>query len=363
MTREIFERIILGNTVMAYLRTGAFIVGNFFLVWVARIVILRRLQKWAERTKGLFDDFILAAVDKFIAPIICFWIVYGSLNVLHLTPSIQKGLSVLASIFMTFMGIQFLKRFFQVAIFDVYVKKGVNQEILAKQFKPFMPVLNAAIWGVGCIFLLDNLGFKISTIIAGLGIGGVAVALAASAILADLFAYFTIMFDRPFVIGDFIVIGDFLGNVEHIGIKSTRLRSLGGELVVISNKDLTDSRVRNYKVMERRRVVCQLGVTYDTPLDKLKEIPFFIKRIIEATPQAVFDRAHFFSFGDFKLVIEVVYYALSADYNLYMDIQQSINFAIKEEFEKRQINFAFPTQSVYLQTNLSSEKTALPTKK
>jgi len=154
-------------------------------------------------------------------------------------------------------------------------------------------------------------------------------------------------FDKPFVIGDFLIVGDFLGVVEHIGIKTTHMRSLGGEQVIFSNKDLTDSRIRNYKRMQQRRVLFKLGVTYATALSRMKEIPGVIKTIIEKVKDTRFDRAHFSSFGDFNLEIEIVYYVLASDYNKYMNIQQEINFAIKEEFEKRKIEFAFPTQTVY----------------
>ncbi|HNX91670.1 MAG TPA: mechanosensitive ion channel family protein, partial [Candidatus Omnitrophota bacterium] len=168
------------------------------------------------------------------------------------------------------------------------------------------------------------------------------------ALLKDFFSYFSIVLDRPFKIGDFIVVGDCAGTVEHVGIKTTRIRSLSGEQIVFSNTDLTDSRVRNYEAMERRRVLFRLGVAYETPTQQLKEIPRVIEDIIKKVPGTQFDRAHFFTYGDFSLNFEVVYYVKSADYNAYMDIQQSINLAIKEDFEKRNITFAYPTQTLYI---------------
>jgi len=166
--------------------------------------------------------------------------------------------------------------------------------------------------------------------------------------LGDLFSYFSILFDRPFEIGDFIIIGDYLGTIEYIGVKTTRVRSLGGEQLIFSNTDLTNSRVRNYKRMEKRRVVFKLGVTYQTPLEKLKAIPGMIEDVIKSVSDTLFDRAHFFSYGDFSLIFEVVYYVIGADYNKYMNIQQEINFAVKKEFEKNKIEFAYPTQTLYL---------------
>jgi small-conductance mechanosensitive channel len=210
-------------------------------------------------------------------------------------------------------------------------------------------VIRVVFWTVAVLVILDNFGVKISTLIAGLGIGGVAIALATQAILKDLFSYFIIFFDRPFEIGDFIIVGDFMGVVEHIGIKTTRLSSLGGEQLVFSNTDLTDSRVRNYKRMAKRRVVFKLGVIYQTTSQQLKEIPSIIEGIIKSIDDAVFDRAHFLSFGDFSLDFEIVYYVIGNDYKKYMDIQQEINLTIKEELEKREIEFAYPTQTLFLE--------------
>jgi len=230
----------------------------------------------------------------------------------------------------------------------MYCKKVSASKTLDKSLSGALKVIKFGVWSLAVIFLLDNLGFKISTVIAGLGIGGVAIALAAQAVLGDLFSYFSIIFDRPFEIGDFIIVGDLLGTIEHIGIKTTRVRSLGGEQLIFPNSDLTNSRVRNYKRMQKRRVVFKLGVTYDTPLAKLKEIPKIIEGSIKGVADTIFDRAHFSSYGDFSLTFEVVYYVLSSDYNKYMDIQQEINFKIKEEFEKKAIEFAFPTQTLYV---------------
>ena len=208
-------------------------------------------------------------------------------------------------------------------------------------------VIKVAVWGLGVTFLLDNLGFKISAVVAGLGIGGIAVALAAQTVLGDLFSYFTIFFDRPFEVGDFIVIDDFLGTVEYIGIKTTRLRSLSGEQLIFSNTDLTSSRLRNYKRMENRRVVFQLGVTYQTKTEQLREIPEIIAHIIKKSDNTVFDRAHFSSYGDFSLNFETVYYVKSRDYNIYMDTQQTINLLIYRQFAEEGIEFAYPTQTLF----------------
>jgi small-conductance mechanosensitive channel len=205
------------------------------------------------------------------------------------------------------------------------------------------------IWVLGFIFLLDNLGFKISTVIAGLGIGGIAIALAAQTILGDLFSYFVIFFDRPFQIGDFITLApDKMGSVEYIGLKTTRIRSLTGEQLIVSNTDLVNSRVHNFKRMERRRVVFKIGVVYKTPSEKLAGIGELLREIITSFPDTTFDRAHFSAYGDFSLIFEIVYFVQTDNYNRYMDIQQEINLRLYKEFEARQIQFAFPTQTLYV---------------
>jgi small-conductance mechanosensitive channel len=179
-------------------------------------------------------------------------------------------------------------------------------------------------------------------------VAGIAVSLALQSSLADLIASLTIALDKPFVLNDFIIVGDFMGTVEKIGIKTTRLRSLGGEQLIFPNADIVSSRIRNYKRMEERRIVFALGVVYSTPYDKLRQIPTLIRDIIEAQENARFDRAHFASYGDYALNFEIVYYVLSADYNLYMDVQQAINLDIFQAFEQAGIEFAYPTQLLYL---------------
>ncbi len=210
-------------------------------------------------------------------------------------------------------------------------------------------IIKVLIWSAALLLFLENIGVEITALIAGLGIGGLAIAFAAQAILEDLFSFVTIFFDRPFEIGDFIVVDELMGNVEHIGIKTTRIRSISGEQLVFSNKDLTSARLKNFKRMQTRRISFRIGVTYDTPLAKLKQIPGLIEQIINKVKGVEFNRAHFFSFADFSLIFEVVYHVLSQDYDIYMNVQQEINFGIKEEFDRLGIEFAFPTQTLHLQ--------------
>ena len=254
-------------------------------------------------------------------PLLYFGVFYLSLRGLQLQPIIHRTIYVIGLVLVTFCCIRFI-----LGIID-----GSLHEYLEKQRSlPIAGVMTLArvlVWGVGIIFFLDNLGFNVAAILAGLGIGGVAIALASQAILKDLFSYFVILFDRPFEKGDFINTGDYLGVIERIGIKTTRIRSLGGEQLVFSNTDLTDSRIRNYKRMEKRRVAFKIGITYQSKSEHVKEIPEIISNIIKNIESTAFDRCHFASYGDFSLVFETVYYVLTGDYACYMGIQQQINFA------------------------------------
>jgi small-conductance mechanosensitive channel len=197
--------------------------------------------------------------------------------------------------------------------------------------------------------VLDNLGVDITALIAGLGVGGIAVALAVQTVLGDLFASLSIALDKPFVVGDFLIVDDLLGSVEFVGLKTTRLRSLSGEQLVFSNSDLLNSRIRNYGRMYERRTAFDIGVTYQTPREKLKKIPDIIRTAIEKQDDTRFDRSHFKAYGDFSLNYETVYYISGPDYNKYMDIQQAINFEIHAAFEREQIEFAYPTQTIFVE--------------
>ena len=209
------------------------------------------------------------------------------------------------------------------------------------------------IWAMALLLALDNLGVQIKPLLAGLGISGIAVALAVQTVLADLLASMSIALDKPFGIGDFLSVGDYQGTVEHIGVKSTRLRALSGEQIIMSNGDILKARVRNYGRMRERRAVFQFGVAYDTSLEALAAIPPAVRQIIEAIPNMRFDRCHFLTYGDTALQFEVVYFVISADFNAYADAQQAINLAILERLRALKVNFAAATPTVVSIENLA----------
>jgi small-conductance mechanosensitive channel len=226
--------------------------------------------------------------------------------------------------------------------------KAEQNRAIANALQLIQLFARVVVWSIALLLILNNLGFDVTALVAGLGIGGIAVALAAQNILGDLFASLAIVLDQPFVVGDFVVVGDKSGTVERIGIKTTRIRSLSGEQLIVSNADLLASRIHNYKRMAQRRVVFTINVAYQTPAEKVEKLPGMLRAIIEAQEMVRFDRAHFARYGDFALVYEVVYWMLSADYNVYMDTQQRINLAIYRQLQDEGIEFAYPTQTVYL---------------
>lgn len=221
-------------------------------------------------------------------------------------------------------------------------------------------IIRLVLWSVVFILILDHLGFNVTALVASLGIGGVAVALAVQNILGDLFASLSIALDKPFVVGDFIIVDDVLGTVEYVGLKTTRIRSLSGEQIVMPNGDLLKSRIRNYKRMQQRRIVFAFGVTYDTPADKLERLPGIVREAVDGQEDTRFDRAHLKGFGDSSLDFEVVYFVQVADYNRYMDIQQGINLALVRRFAAEGVSFAFPTRTVHVASQPASRRAGAP---
>ncbi len=237
---------------------------------------------------------------------------------------------------------------------DYLIEREAHQRAAQAEVMSSFGVLkflgHTIVWSIVLVLVLANLGVDVTGLVASLGVGGIAVALAAQNVLSDLFASLSIVLDRPFEVGDFIIVGDELGNVERIGLKTTRVRSLGGEQLVFSNADLLASRIRNYKRMQERRIVFKFGVEYSTPPEKLREIPVVVKRIIDELEGVRFDRAHFAGFGDSSLDFEVVYYVESPDYTTYMDHQQKMNLALVEAIQSLELAFAFPTRTLHVET-------------
>ena len=345
---DFLQYSILSNSLRQWLLAITTALVGFLVLRLVKTILSTRLARIAATTETRWDDLIVDTINRtgtvFLLLVSLF---FGSLF-LELPERVQT----------IFRAIVVIALLLQVGIWLTTIMVSVierhRQQQLAKN-PSAATTINAIgfmskilIWSVIVLVALDTMGINITTVIAGLGIGGVAVALAVQNILGDLFASLSIILDKPFVIGDFLIIDEFLGSVEYVGLKTTRVRSLSGEQLIFSNSDLLKSRIRNYGRMFERRVVFSLGVTYDTPRDKLKQIPEIIRNAVTAEAKTRFDRSHFMKYGDYALQYETVYYVLSPDYNTYMNIQQSIYFAIHEAFEKAGISFAYPTQKLFV---------------
>ena len=335
------------NTVRDYLLAIATFMMASLVIRIIKSVVVGRIKKWSHYTATDLDDRLIRIVERPVLLLLYLSALYVAVGNLTLHPILQQSVDVVCVAMGTVLVIQLLGSLVQYGARLYLLRRGEDPAI-EQTVNAVVPAVKVIVWAIGVVFLLDNLGFDISAVVAGLGIGGIAVALAAQGVLGDLFSYISILFDRPFELGDFIIVGDLVGTVEHIGLKTTRLRSLTGEELIIANTDITSSRIQNFKRMARRRVAFNLGVTYETTAKQMKQIPSIIQEIVENVDFVTFDRAHFASYGDFSLNYEVVYFVETNDYAVYMDVQQSIYLAIKEAFEARAIEFAYPTQTLYV---------------
>lgn len=347
--RELLDFRFMENTGEQWLLAVGIALLFYVVFFIIKPVVRARLSRLAKRTETHWDDAVLdlLANTKSLALLI-FALFFGSL-VLTLTDKVRTIIVSVTLIALILQGGLWASQLLQYWIKRATEKRRQEDPGRVAALNVSSWVGRLTIWSIVLLLILDNLGINITALVAGLGVGGIAVALAVQNILGDLFASLSIVLDKPFAVGDFIIVDDYLGSVENVGLKTTRLRSLSGEQLVMSNADLLSSRIRNYGRMYERRIVFNLGVTYQTPREKLKKIPGIIREAVEAQDKTRFDRSHFKAYGDFALDFETVYYVLEPDYNVYMNIQQAVNLAIHERFEQEMIEFAYPTQTLYVQ--------------
>ncbi|HEX2120210.1 MAG TPA: mechanosensitive ion channel family protein [Thermoanaerobaculia bacterium] len=337
------------DTVPSAVAVAAAISGGVLLLVSLVVGFARRKLRQAAETEGDVDDFLLDVVRRTSIALLVLPAVYAGSRALALP---EETSSLLRTV--TRVSLVAQAALWSAAVVDFFLRRYRRRRVESDPaaittIRAFRLAALSAVWCVATLVALDNLGIDVTALVTGLGIGGVAIALATQNILGDLFASLSIVLDKPFVVGDFIRSGDHLGVVEQIGLKTTRVRSLSGEQLVFSNNDLLQSRIRNYKRMDERRVLFRVGVTYQTPAALLARIAPMVRGIIEAAGEVRMDRAHFAAFGDSSYDFEFVYYVLSAEYNVYMDVQQAINLAIVDAFEKEGIEFAYPTRTLHLQ--------------
>lgn len=345
---DFINQVVLNNTIQDWFFAFVILLLSYALLQLIKRFAANRLKRLAQRTITDVDDFIVELLGSTKSALLfVFSILFGSLR-LDLSLALSQVIR-LAAVFALLIQI------------GLWLTGGINYWVRRQAEKKELPgsetttlnivglMLKIVVWILLLLVGLDNIpGVQITTLIASLGIGGIAVGLAVQNILGDIFASVSIALDKPFVIGDVIVVDDMTGTVEHIGLKSVRVRSIEGQQIVFSTSDLLSSRIHNYRQMERRRVVLKLGVSYNTPQEKVARIPEMIEEIISRQEQVTFDRTHFTTFGNFTLDFETVYYIEVPDINHYLDVQQTVGFAILERFEKEGIEMPYPTQTVLI---------------
>lgn len=359
---EFLQRDFFGNTALEWCIALAAAVAALFVLLILRRILRSRVGKsLAGRGQRVasFVGRLLQRTNWLLMFVIAVW--FGS-RFLDRSEGLEKLIQMALVVSVGLQVVSWSMEAIDFAL-DAFVRRrreyvggedpGIATAVPAIQFLGRTVVIVAV-----ALLGLDNLGVDVTAMIAGLGVGGIAVALAVQNILGDLFASLSIVLDKPFVVGDFIVVGDRAGTVEKIGLKTTRLRSLSGEQLIFANSDLLGSRIQNFKRMQERRAVFTLGVTYQTPIEVLERIPRMLRECIEAQSGARYDRAHFKAFGASSLDFECVYWVLVPEFNSYMDVQQAINLEVARRFQAHGIDFAYPTQTLFVARDLKDESKA-----
>jgi len=348
-TSNIWNIQILGNSICDWLT--AF--GVFFLVLICLKIIkkiaIKRLQGLAKKTKNRLDDIAIEAINKIHWPFYIVTSLFIAINFVNTSEFVLKIVYFTLITSSTYYALKVLEKFIDYGAEEVIKKQKEEQGSGSPAIVQISgSIIKLTLWASALLLILSNLGVNITSLVAGLGIGGLAIALAIKEILSDLFSSFSIFFDKPFKIGDFIVIGSNKGTVTKIGIKTTRLQSLQGEELVMSNSELTKASVQNFGKLEKRRVTFNIYVDQETTPVKLKKIPIILEKIIKKEKITEVSRIHFSSIDESNFIFSIVYFANTSDYMEYMNVQQSINLGIVEQFAKEKISFSHPTQTVYI---------------
>ncbi len=339
------------NTAYDYFLAAAVFIGLFLLLKIFEWVIIARLRVLSKRTKTDIDDTVIEVLHDVKPPIYLLIALYFGIQFITLPEIVQNIVRIFFLVAIVYEVVQAISKLLAYVLHR-FMNKNSNDDD-NKQNQAMIKVITGAVkvflWLLGLLLILQNLGVNVTSLIASLGIGGLAVALALQSVLSDLVSSVSIYMDKPFEVGDFITAGSDSGTVEKIGLKTTRLQTLRGEELVISNKELTSTRVQNFRKLTKRREAMTLGVLYETASEKLEQIPKIVEDIVNAQELAEFDRCHFSKLNDFSLDFDIVYYVATKEYGEYMDIKQAINLALFKAFAEKQIEFAYPTQKVYVE--------------
>ncbi|MBU4611762.1 mechanosensitive ion channel family protein [Achromobacter sp. GG226] len=349
LSELLFDTRFLTVTVANWLIAFTVMIIAFFALRIVVSFLRRRLAHAAEHTDSLFGRVAAVVVGGTSNTLIGLVAILIGVGLLDLPPRWMERVSSLWFIVVALQVALWANRAITLGM-EHYVSRsaGVTKPQLSALASLMMWGAKVFLWAILLLAMLSNLGVNITAFVASLGVGGIAVALAVQNILGDLFASLSIAVDKPFEVGDFIVVGSQSGTVEHVGLKTTRIRSLGGEQIVMANTAMLSSTVQNYKRLSERRVVFKFGLTYDCTAEQARQVPGIVERIIRGMDKTRFDRSHFQGFGDSSLDFETVYIVLDAGYNTYMDIQQEINLQLMTEFAALGVDFAFPTQTIHV---------------
>lgn len=344
-TMPVLQQVYFGNSLFLYVKAMVLFFIISFVFKLVQWIIKSRLKAFSKKTVNHVDDTFVEMIGKINAryiSIISLWFVFTLLQVHEL---LHKLVEVIAIVCTVVVVIRMLK-----VLIDYVAEKKFGKE---QDFEPgivqlIRQVSVGLLWLFGALLVLSNLGVDITSLLAGLGIGGIAVALALQTILTDLFSSFSIYFDKPFKVGDFIELPNASGTVEKIGIKTTRLRSLRGEEIVVPNRELTATQVNNFRKLLERHVFFNIGITYETSQKKLEQIPAMLEEIVGTVEGTKYDRSQLIELGDSALIFEVVYFVLSDDFTVYRERHAEVLLKINQRFNKEKIGFAYPTQTIYM---------------
>ena len=346
------KQFFLNNSLQQWVLALAVLIGLILLFKFIFWYLLHRFQKLAAKTKTEIDDFALKVING-IKPPVYYWVaIYFASQFLTLPPKINHLIYLIFVVVIIWQAI-FIALKITDYIVDLQIKKVGETEAGQKTILRFLKqVINGLIWVIGALMVLSNLGINVSSLIAGLGIGGLAIAMALKNILTDIFSSFSILIDKPFVVGDYIALNDKQqGTVKKIGIKTTRLETKDGQELIVANRKLTEQVIQNFRAggkKKTRNISFTLGVTYETPPEKLKAIPQIIQDLVEKQEYATLKKVNFDSFGDFSLNFKIVI-SIEEDQGASSgEIKNQINYAILEAFQENGIDFAYPTQTIYL---------------
>jgi small-conductance mechanosensitive channel len=354
---DILELTYWGNSLRQWATGAGITVITFVVFKVVQRIATRRLQGFAQKTSTDIDDLVVDLLSRtrfYLLLVVSLYIGGLALTTSETTHAIMRTITSLAVIIQAGVWGNGLIHYL---LTRTGRQRPGEEPPNPSTIKALRFIARLILWSVVVLLALDQMGFNITALITGLGIGGIAIALALQNILGDLFASLSILLDKPFVPGDFITVDTLQGAVEHIGLKTTRVRSISGEQIILSNTDLMRSRIRNYKRMVERRIVFSIGVRYDSSYEQLRKIPSIMRQIIESESDARFDRSHFQAYGEWALLFETVYFVKSPDYLRYMDMQERINLEVHRRFREEGITFAFPTRTLTLQDTRSGGRT------